>query len=87
MTFSLIILAATLLVGVLIGCTLSERALEARTRRQAAVQRSLNSQWQELASQWREVEAAQQEIAQRRENQAWQPAGTDADGPRITSTS
>jgi hypothetical protein len=48
--FALIVLAATLLVifGVLIGCTLSERLLAARDRRQAAVQRSLNEQWREL---------------------------------------
>jgi uncharacterized membrane-anchored protein YhcB (DUF1043 family) len=67
MTFDLIVLMATLLVGVLIGCTLSEQLLEARTRRQAATQRSLNSQWQELASQWRELEAARQGIAQRQD--------------------
>lgn len=66
MVVSLIVLAATLLVGVLIGCTLCERLLEARTKRQAAAQRILNSQWQELASRWRELEAAQQEIAQQR---------------------
>lgn len=66
MAISLIILAATLLVGVLIGATLSERVLEVRTRRQAAAQRSLNNQWQALASQWREVEEAQQEIARLR---------------------
>lgn len=65
MTFDLIVLMATLLVGVLIGCTLSEQLLDARTRRQAAAQRSLNSQWQELTSQWRELEAARQEITQR----------------------
>jgi uncharacterized membrane-anchored protein YhcB (DUF1043 family) len=64
MTFNLIVLMATLLVGVLIGCTLSEQLLEARTRRQAVAQRSLNSQWQELTSQWQELEAARQEIAQ-----------------------
>ena len=60
-TFVLIVLAATLLVsfGVLIGCTLSERLLDARTRRQAAVQRSLNEQWQALG-------VARAAIAQRR---------------------
>lgn len=42
------VLALTFLVGVLIGCTFTEQALEARTRRQAAVQRSLNCQRQEL---------------------------------------
>ncbi|MGH3897954.1 MAG: hypothetical protein ACRDTA_06790 [Pseudonocardiaceae bacterium] len=59
MTLDVIVLAATFLIslGVLIGYTLSERALEARTRRQAAVQRLLNSQWQE-------IEAARQTIAQ-----------------------
>lgn len=67
MAFDSIVLAATLLVGVLIGCTLSEQLLEARTRRQAAAQRSLNSQWQELAHQWRELEAVRQEIAQRQD--------------------
>jgi uncharacterized membrane-anchored protein YhcB (DUF1043 family) len=55
MTFNLIVLVAILLVGVFVGCTLSERLLEARTRRQATVQRSLNSQWQELESQWQEL--------------------------------
>jgi uncharacterized membrane-anchored protein YhcB (DUF1043 family) len=64
MTFNLIILAASLLVGVLVGCTLSEQLLAGRTRRQAAAQRSLNSQWQELSIQWRELEHARQEIAQ-----------------------
>lgn len=51
-TFSLIVLTVVFLVslGALIGYTLSERALDARTRRQAAAQRSLNSQWQELAA-------------------------------------
>jgi cell division protein FtsL len=46
----LIVLVAAILVsfGVLIGCTFSARALDARERRQAAVQRSLNEQWQEL---------------------------------------
>jgi uncharacterized membrane-anchored protein YhcB (DUF1043 family) len=62
MTFSLIVLTAALLVGVLIGCTLSEWLLEARTRRQAVAQRSLNSQRQELARQWRELAAARQEV-------------------------
>jgi hypothetical protein len=48
MTLVLTVLAITFLVGVLIGCSLTERALDARTRRQAAMQRALNSQWQEL---------------------------------------
>lgn len=67
-TISLIVLTATFLVslGVLIGYTLSERALEARTRRQAAVQRSLNSQWQEL-------EGARQTFAQRRKSESSRP--------------
>jgi len=65
MTLTLIVLTATLLVGVLIGCTLSERLLEARTRRQATAQRSLNSQRQELARQWQELEAARQGVARR----------------------
>jgi uncharacterized membrane-anchored protein YhcB (DUF1043 family) len=49
-TLTLIVLVAAILVsfGVLIGCTLSARALDARERRQAAVQRSLNEQWKEL---------------------------------------
>jgi hypothetical protein len=48
MTLVLAVLAVTFLVGVLIGCSLTERVLEARTRRQAVVQRTLNSQWLEL---------------------------------------
>jgi uncharacterized membrane-anchored protein YhcB (DUF1043 family) len=56
MTFILTVLAITFLMGVLIGSTLTERALESRTRRQAAMQRALNSQRQEL-------EAARQAIA------------------------
>lgn len=67
MTFSLIVLTAALLVGVLIGCTLSERLLEARTNRQAVAQRSLNSQRQELARQWRELAVARQEVARRQD--------------------
>ena len=76
MTFNFIVLAALILVlfGVLVGCTLTERLLAARTRRQATVQRSLNSQWQELESQWQELEAARQEIVQRREGKQLQPA-------------
>jgi uncharacterized membrane-anchored protein YhcB (DUF1043 family) len=68
MNFILIVLTATLLVGVLIGCTLSEQLLQARTRRQAVAQRSLNSQWQELERQWQELETAREEIAQRRDS-------------------
>lgn len=67
MTFSLIVLTAALLVGVLIGCTLSERLLEARTRRQAVAQRSLNSQRQELERQWRELAMARQEVARQQD--------------------
>lgn len=67
MTISLIVLAITLLVGILIGCTFCERLLEARTKRQAAVQRALNSQWQEVARLQQELEAAQRELAQQRE--------------------
>ncbi len=44
MTLGLAVLVAAVLVifGVLIGCTLSEWQLEARARRQAEMQRSLN---------------------------------------------
>jgi hypothetical protein len=50
MIFGLVILMASVLVifGVFLGCRFSEWRLGARTRRQAAVQRSLNRQWQEL---------------------------------------
>ena len=73
MAVSLTVLAATLLVGMLIGGTLCERLLESRTKRQAAAQRILNSQWQEIAVQWREFEAAQQELAQQREAELRRP--------------
>jgi uncharacterized membrane-anchored protein YhcB (DUF1043 family) len=73
MTIILIVLAAALLVGVLIGCTVCERLLESRTRRQAAAQRSLNAQWQELASEWRALEDTRQEMAQRRETEIQRP--------------
>jgi Tfp pilus assembly protein PilV len=48
--FGLAALVAFVLVvfGVLLGCTLSEWQLKTRARRQAAMQRSLNRQWQEL---------------------------------------
>lgn len=72
MTFYLIVLTTTLLVGVLMGCSLGECLLGARTRRQAAIQRSLNSQWKELAIQWQELEAARREMDQRRESRLWQ---------------
>ena len=74
MAVSLIVLAATLLVGILIGCTFCERLLESRTKRQAEAQRILNSQWQELAVKWWELEAAQQEFAQQREAELRRPA-------------
>lgn len=77
LSFGLVALAATLLVGVLLGHTFTERALQARTRRQAAVQRLLNSQWQELASQRhelnsqrQELEIAQQAVAHRRRRES-----------------
>jgi hypothetical protein len=67
---ALIILAAALLVsfGVLIGCTVSQWLLDARDRRQAAVQRSLNEQWKELV-------AARQTIAQQRRGEHREVAG------------
>jgi uncharacterized membrane-anchored protein YhcB (DUF1043 family) len=67
---ALIILSAALLVsfGVLIGCTVSQWLLDARDRRQAAVQRSLNEQWKELG-------AARQEIARQRRGEPRELAG------------
>lgn len=67
-TLASIVLAAVLLVifGVLIGCTFSDRLLAARDRQQAAAQRSLNEQWQEL-------EAARQEITQQRRGEPRKP--------------
>lgn len=56
---NIIVLAATLLVGVLLGSTLAERLLTVRARQQAAMQRRLNSQWQELQRQRTNREAAQ----------------------------
>jgi uncharacterized membrane-anchored protein YhcB (DUF1043 family) len=73
LTVSLVILVVTLLVGVLIGYTFTERLLEARTKRQAAAQRFLNSQQQALAIEWQELEAAQREIAERREAELPRP--------------
>jgi hypothetical protein len=57
MTLGLMVLAAFILVlcGVLIGCRLSEKYLAARARRQAEMQRSLNSQWQALQDARREL--------------------------------
>jgi len=63
MTLILTVLAVTFLVGVLIGSTINERAFEARTRRQAAMQRALNNQWQEIA-------AARQAIAVNRSRES-----------------
>lgn len=65
-TLALIVLTAALMVslGVLIGCTLSGRLLDGRDRGQAAMQRSLNEQWQEL-------EAARQTLAQQRRDEPW----------------
>jgi len=59
MTLDLIVLAAIFLAGMLLGYTLTERALASRAKQQAAVQRSLDDQWQEL-------EFARQMIAQPR---------------------
>jgi uncharacterized membrane-anchored protein YhcB (DUF1043 family) len=63
-----IVLAAILLIcfGALLGCIFSNRLLTARGRRQAAVQRSLNEQRQEL-------EAARQEIVQQRKDESRKP--------------
>lgn len=60
MTLSLMVLAAFALVlfGVVIGCRLSEKRLDARAKRQAEIQRSLNSQWQELQDARRDNYAA-----------------------------
>jgi uncharacterized membrane-anchored protein YhcB (DUF1043 family) len=67
-TVDLFAFAAIFLVvfGILIGCTLSEIALNARTRRQAAVQRSLNAQRQEL-------EAAMRAMAKQRTDESSTP--------------
>jgi len=64
MTLGIIFLAVALplFIGVLIGCSLTQQALQARARRQAAMQYELNTQWQELESCWRELEIAQQTI-------------------------
>ncbi len=50
MTISMTILAASILVliGVLIGCALSEKWLDVRFRRQTEMQRRLNSEWSDL---------------------------------------
>jgi hypothetical protein len=60
MTLSLMVLAAFILVlfGAVIGCRLSEKHLDARAKRQAEMQRFLNSQWQELQNARRESSPA-----------------------------
>lgn len=60
MTLGLMVLAAFTLVlfGILIGCRLSEKHLAVRAKRQAEMQRFLNSQWQELQDARRENHAA-----------------------------
>jgi uncharacterized membrane-anchored protein YhcB (DUF1043 family) len=73
LTVYLIILVVTLLAGVLIGYTSTERLLEVRTKRQAAAQRFLNNQQQALAIEWQELEAAQREIAELREAELRRP--------------
>jgi hypothetical protein len=69
-TFILIVLVATFLVlfGMLLGSTLTESLLGARTRRQAAVQRSLNEQFHAL-------EIARKTIAQQRIGESSKPVG------------
>jgi uncharacterized membrane-anchored protein YhcB (DUF1043 family) len=63
MSFGSIVLVAFILVlfGVLIGCTLSERWLGRRARRQAEMQRSLDRQWQELDRKWQALQGAGRE--------------------------
>ena len=70
----LLVIAALLLVGMLFGCTLTVQALQARTRRQAAMQCALNSQWlelesqrEELESQWKELEISRQQYIKMKE--------------------
>lgn len=60
MTINMMILAASILVliGVLIGCALSEKWLAARFRRQAEMQRLLNSEWHELQAARQESRAS-----------------------------
>lgn len=74
MALLLIVLVSSVLIGVLIGCRLSECLFDVRTRRQAAAQRSLNGQWQLIASQWQELKTAQRDGGQRRELEPWQSA-------------
>jgi hypothetical protein len=57
MSLGLMILVAFSLVlfGILIGCRLNEKHLAVRAKRQAEMQRSLNSQWQEIQHARREL--------------------------------
>ncbi|HEY3895786.1 MAG TPA: hypothetical protein VGL88_10515 [Pseudonocardiaceae bacterium] len=59
-TSGLIVLAASLLLllGVLIGYALTEQALQARAKKQAAMQQFLNKEFQMLAKQWEAIESA-----------------------------
>jgi cell division protein FtsL len=59
------VIALLLFVGMLIGHALTTQALQARTKRQAAMQHSLNSQWQELENQWKQLEIVRSTIPQR----------------------
>lgn len=67
-TSGLIILAATLLLllGVLIGYALTEQALQARAKKQAAMQQFLNKEFQMLAKQWEAIENAKRGVPQQR---------------------
>jgi uncharacterized membrane-anchored protein YhcB (DUF1043 family) len=60
MTISMTILAASILVliGVLIGCSLSEKWLDARFRQQTEMQRRLNSEWRDLQAARKEKQVA-----------------------------
>ncbi|MGH3673956.1 MAG: hypothetical protein ACRDSH_25525 [Pseudonocardiaceae bacterium] len=67
-TSGLIVLAASLLllIGVLIGYGLTEQALQARARKQAAMQQFLNKEFQMLAKQWEAIENAKRGVPQQR---------------------
>lgn len=67
-TLGLIVLAAPLLllIGVLIGYGLTEQALQARAKKQAAMQQFLNKEFQILAKQWEAVENARRGVPQQR---------------------
>lgn len=52
MALILTIFAITFFAGILVGCVFTERMLAGRTKRQAAMQRTLNEQWQELNAHW-----------------------------------